>query len=320
MKMVDVPATMAPIPSPLAELELRDLKAANLSLRDSYREERAAKITAENAARRLEMEIKDLKTINGVALKTIEDYKRDNQSWIETRNHWWGQEGERIKELRACQSKLEEWKKEVFELRRRLQDEYNKVLYTPVFLQVGQVYMEVDDGAVIEREITQVDNKMVFYVNRQDTRHHDGRRQCSVKIFETLVRARVLVLKTPPPTFDDKGYPTAGFQVGDVWVSTGDGGARVIDKLEDGEITYHHRHTYTSLSGQPKLSVYSNNLTTGGVHPWRGYVGAEAKLLRGRLTDYHCACGSTCYGNETHHWCVNPECKHVGVVCPSKSL
>lgn len=355
IKVVEVPATMThgdsgSPPSPLVELEMKDLKAANLSLRDSYREELANRVTAENKLRNAENEVRRIEGLN--------------KQVIEVRNHWWRKEGERTKQLRACQTELalvaaqrrgreaqlegagkdmlevvarhkqerevwdaqllecrsqrEEWKKEAFDLRRRLQDEYNKVPYTPVFLQVGEVYTEMRDGEVIEREIEEIKNNQVLYVNRQDMRLHDGRRKCSVQIFETLVRAGLFRLKTPTPTFDDKGNPTAGFQVGDVWVSTGGWGERVIDKLEDGEITYRHRHQYTGVLGKPAVSIYSNSVVLGGMHRWKEYVGAEAKLLRGRLTDYHCVCGSTCRGNDTHHWCVNPECKHVGVVCPSK--
>lgn len=33
----------------------------------------------------------------------------------------------------------------------------------------------------------------------------------------------------------------------------------------------------------------------------------------GRLSDFHCSCGSTCYTDGTENWCPNEKCEHCCV-------
>lgn len=33
----------------------------------------------------------------------------------------------------------------------------------------------------------------------------------------------------------------------------------------------------------------------------------------GRLSEYHCSCGSTCYTDGTDNWCLNEKCEHCCV-------
>lgn len=37
----------------------------------------------------------------------------------------------------------------------------------------------------------------------------------------------------------------------------------------------------------------------------------------GRLSDFHCSCGSTCYTDGTENWCPNEKCPHCCVKMPN---